>query len=177
MSICRAAVILVGGVLIASCRERSNPDRKTDPPVEERKSAEPEGDSERAPREEEIAEDCVAFVRSTKLVPTQSSKADCAGCTSAADATEVLAFREFQTDRTSCSDDTCSVYVTLRVAFNPGAAGAISGGLTAWLTPEQRSGYLVGNPPGGQLSVAVKVIYKRSSNSWRAVEFDKAETQ
>jgi hypothetical protein len=50
---------------------------------------------------------------------------------------EVLAFRQMQTDRISCSGDTCTVSVTIRASFNPGAGERIAGGLTAWISPEQ----------------------------------------
>ena len=169
MSICRVAVIVVA-VMLMACTEKSKPDRSTKTEVEKA-----EVESELPPREDEIAEDCVAFVRATKVVPAQSPKADCVNCAAVAEAHEVLAFQEFQAGKVSCSGDTCEVAVTIRATFKPAAAGAISGGLTAWLSPEQRTGYLQGNPPTGQQIFAVKVIYKRSGKEWRAVEFDKAD--
>jgi hypothetical protein len=176
MSIRRAAVILVLGMVTASCNERSSHNGTPSPNAEERKS-EPDGENERQPREDEVAEDCVAFVRATRIVPAQDPKSDCPNCTSIAETAEALAFRQFQTDRISCSGDTCEIDVTIRAAFNQGSLGAITGGLTAWLSAEQRNAYLIGHPPTGQQAFSVKVIYKRASNGWRAVEFDKAETR
>jgi len=58
-----------------------------------------EAENDLQPREDEIAEDCVAFVRATKVVPAQSPKADCVNCAAVAEATEILAFQEFRVDR------------------------------------------------------------------------------
>ncbi len=169
MSIARIAVIVVTGMLMA-CTEKSKPAPSTKTEVENA-----EVESDRQPHEDEIAEDCVVFVRATKVVPAQSPKADCVNCAAVAEAIEVLAFQEFHADKVSCSGDTCEVTVTLRAIFHPAPAGAIGGGLTAWLSPEQRTGYLQGNPPTGPQTFSVKVIYKQSGNKWRAVEFDKAD--
>lgn len=80
-------------------------------------------------------------------------------------------------DRISCSDNNCDVVVTLRAAFNPGPAGTISGGLTAWIPQEQRLAYLNGHAPEGEQSYRVKITYKRTGDAWRAIEFDKADPE
>jgi hypothetical protein len=179
MDICRAGLILVAGIITASCSEKSAPDReKHSNTSETTRKAGPEvakGEDERQPREDEIAEDCVAFVRSTKVVPGQAVTADCPGCPPAG--AEVLAFRQMKTDRISCSGDTCTVLVTIRVAFNPGGGERIAGGLTAWIPPEQRSAYLSGRTPSGEETYRVQITYKRRGEGWRAVEFDRAPVE
>jgi hypothetical protein len=82
-----------------------------------------------------------------------------------------------QMDGISCSGDTCTVLLTVAVLFNPGAGERIAGGLTAWISPEQRSEYLSGRPPSGEQTYRVKVIYKRRGEFWRAVEFDRADRE
>src|SRR3954447_3310364 len=114
MSLSRAAIVVAAAVLTAACSEKSNPDLVKNSPAE-LKTESAENENDREPREDEIAEDCVAFVRSTRLVPSQSKNGDCPGCTNEADATEPLAFQQFQADRISCSGDTCEIDVTLRV--------------------------------------------------------------
>ena len=179
MNIRRAALILVAGLLVASCSEKSAPERAKDSTASETsRPSEPneaEGENELQPREDEIAEACVAFLRSTKVVPAQPSTGDCPGCP--AQGTEVLAFRQMKTDRISCSDDTCTVVVTLQAVFNPGSGETLAGGLTAWIPPEQRSEYLSGRTPSGEQSFRVQITYKRRGNDWRAVEFDRAPVE
>src|ERR1700738_2549660 len=144
MKIRRAALIVVAGIITASCSEKSARDReKHSNTSEATREPGPEvakAEDELQPREDEIGEDCVAFVRSTKVVPAQAPTADCPGCP--AGGTEVLAFRQMKTDRISCSGDTCTVLVTIVVSFKPGAGERIAGGLTAWISPEHRSEYL-----------------------------------
>ena len=177
MDIRRAAPILAVGIIIASCSEKSAPDRANDSAASDvpRESARAEGNDELQPHEDEIGEDCVAFVRSTKVVPAQAPRADCPGCP--AEGAEVLAFRQMKTDRISCSGDTCTVLVTIRVSFNPGAGERIAGGLTAWISPEQRSEYLSGRTPSGEQAYRVKITYKRRGKAWRAAEFDRADLE
>jgi hypothetical protein len=86
----------------------------------------------------------------------------------------VLAFRHVKTDSVSCSVDTCTVLVTIRAVFNAGAGETIAGGLTAWISPEQRSVYLNGNTPSGEQVYHVQITYKLRGEGWRAVEFDRA---
>ena len=175
MDIRGAALILVAGIITVSCSEKSAPDReKRSNTSETTREAGPEvakGEDERQPGEDEIAEDCVAFVRSTKVVPARAPSADCPGCPAAG--AEVLAFRQMKTDRISCSGDTCTVLVTIRVSFNPGAGERFAGGLTAWIPPEQRSAYLSGHTPSGEETYRVQITYRRRGDAWRAVEFDR----
>jgi hypothetical protein len=179
MMIRRAAFIVVAGIITASCSEKSAPDRKkhssTPEATREPRSELAEGDDEHQPREDEIGEDCVAFVRSTKVVPAQAPSADCPGCPAAG--AVMLAFRQMKTDRISCSGDTCTVLVTIIASFNPGAGERIAGGLTAWISPEQRSEYLSGRTPSGEQAYRVKITYKRRGAGWRAVEFDRADRE
>jgi len=171
----RPALIFIASILIASCSEKASSKKEHAKESEVRRSpaSEPEKEKELQPREDEIAEDCVAFLRATKVVPARNQKADCPDC--AEKGAEVLAFQQFQIDRISCSADTCEVAVTIRATFNPGAGETITGGLTAWLSPEQRTAYLNGHPPPGQQSYRVKVTYKWTGTNWRAAEFDKAD--
>jgi hypothetical protein len=176
MKIRRAALIVVAGIITASCSEKSARDReKHSEAKREPESAVAKDEDERQPGEDEIAEDCVAFVRSTKVVSAQTPTADCPGCS--ARGAEVLAFRQMRTDRVSCSGDTCTVLVTIVVAFNPGAGERIAGGLTAWIAPEQRSEYLSGRTPLGEQAYRVKISYKRRGAAWRAAEFDRADLE
>ncbi|MEN3368056.1 MAG: hypothetical protein V7609_199 [Verrucomicrobiota bacterium] len=180
MGIRRAALIFVVSIIIASCSEKSAPDRDKDSaaPNASRQSAREseferaEGKGELQPREDAISEDCVAFVRSTKVVPALAAGTDCPGCP--AGGTEVLAFRHMKRDAVSCSGDTCNVLVTIRTVFNPGSGETLAGGLTAWIPPEQRRAYLNGRTPSGEQAYRVKITYKRRGKTWRAVEFDRA---
>jgi hypothetical protein len=152
-----AVLLCLVGLAVVSCSDKSG--------------SEPENkESEAQPREDEIGEDCVAFVRATKVLPTQ---AECAGCSG--DAREALTFRQMKVDRISCSADSCEVTVTVRASFTPGQGGTISGGLTAWISSEQRQQYLSGHPPEGEQVYPVKISYKRRGEQWRATEFDRAE--
>jgi hypothetical protein len=177
MKMCRATLLIVAGIVIASCSEKSAPDREKHSNTSEATRAPgPEvakGEDERQPSEDEIEENCMAFVRSTKVVPAQAPAADCPGCPAAG--AEVLAFRKMKTDRISCAGDTCTVLVTIVVSFKPGAGERIAGGLTAWISPEQRSEYLSGRTPSGEQTYRVKMTCKRRGAGWRAVEFDRAD--
>jgi hypothetical protein len=179
MKIRCAALIVVAGIITGSCSEKPAPDRakrSSNPePTHDPGPQVAESEDERQPREDEIGEDCVAFVRSTKIVPGQAPRPDCPGCP--AEGTEVLAFHQMQTDRISCSGDTCTVSVTIRASFNPGVGERIAGGLTAWISPEQRSEYLSGRMPSGEQVYRVKIIYKRRGEAWRAAEFDRADLE
>src|SRR4051812_4271986 len=148
MSARSAFLILAVGLLTASCSEKPAPAKAE------------RTESEQPPREDEIAEDCVAFVRATK-VASATPGSDCPGC--AAEGAEVLAFREMKLEQISCSADCCQVSVTVRAVFNEGPAGAITGGLTAWISPEQRLEYAKGRAPEGEQVYRVKIIYKRAA--------------
>jgi hypothetical protein len=155
------ALLLLAGLMAASCSEKPEPERESK--TEENESK---------PREDEIAEDCVAFVRSTKVVPASP---ECAGCTG--DSREALAFRQIKVDRISCAGPACEVSVTLKAAFNPGPGGTISGGLAAWILPEQRQAFLSGHAPEGEQLYPVKISYRREGEEWRPIEFDRADSK
>jgi hypothetical protein len=162
----RAAVLFAASFMVASCSEKPAP-------VKVESKAE-QNEKEEQPAEDEIGEDCVAFVRATKVLP-QPGGGDCPGCSR--EGSEALAFREIRVDRVSCSASGCEIAVTLRAAFNPTPAGTITGGLTAWISQEQRLQYLNGHPPEGDQLYRVKITYKRAGAGWRAIEFDKAGPQ
>src|SRR3954454_4797170 len=65
MNVRRVALVFVACLITASCSEKANPESASE-------------ENESKPHEDEIAEDCVAFVRSTKVVPATPQ---CAGCT------------------------------------------------------------------------------------------------
>ena len=127
------------------------------------------------PGKDDIEEDCAAFVRSTKVVRARAAATDCPGCPAAG--TAVLAFRGMKTDAVSCSGDTCIVVVTIRAVFNPSSGETMSGGLTGWIPPEQRTAYLKGQTPSGEQAYDVQITYKHRGAAWRAVEFDRAPVE
>jgi hypothetical protein len=173
MNIRRAALFLVAGIITASCSEKSAPDREKDVNASEVEKAERE--SELQPDEDQIAEDCAAFVHSTKVVSARAANTDCPGCP--AGGTPILAFRGMKTDAVSCSGDTCALVVTIRAVYNPGSGGTVTGGLTAWIPPEERNAYLSGRTPSGEQVYRVRITYKRRGAAWRAVEFDRAPVE
>lgn len=173
MDIRRIVPILAAGIMAASCSEKPAPERERKPEEKrEPDSAVAKEEEESQPGEEEIAEQCVAFVRATKIVSAQTPGANCPGCPPPG--AEVLAFRQVKTDRVSCSGDACTVLVTIRALFIPGLSGTLAGGLAAWIPPEQRSAYLSGQAPSGEQTYRVQIIYQRRGGAWRAVEFDRA---
>ena len=155
----RIALVFVACLMTVSCSEKHEP-----------ASASEENESK--PREDEIAEDCLAFVRSTKVVPPT---AECAGCTG--DSRDALAFRQIKVDRVSCAGPACEITVTLRAAFTSGPGGTISGGLAGWISPEQRQAFLSGRPPEGEQVYSVKITYQRRGDQWRPVEFDRPDSK
>ncbi len=174
MNIRRAALVFVAGIITASCSEKSAPDREKDANASEapRESKVETGGDELQPDEDRIGEDCVAFVRSTKVVPARAASTDCPACP--VGGTEVLAFRNMKMDAVFCSGDTCNVMVTIRAVFNSGSGETFAGGLTAWIPPEQRSAYLSGHTPSDEQAYRVQITYKRRVEGWRAIEFDRA---
>jgi hypothetical protein len=138
-------------------------------------SSDAEGETELQPEEDKVAEDCVAFLRATEVVPAQTASSDCPTCP--APGTEVLRFQSMKTDGVFCSAISCEVVVTIRAFFNPGAGESLGGGLTAWIPPEQRAEYLRGNTPPGEQVYRVKITYRRAGEAWRAVEFDRADSE
>ena len=170
MGIRGVVFILVAGI-IASCSKESGSGKQSETKRESQSLVAKE-DDESQPSEEEIEEHCVAFVRSTKVVSAQKPTAVCSECP--LPGAEVLSFRQMTTDRISCSADTCSVLVTIRASFNPGSGERIAGGLTAWISPEQRNAYLAGQTPSGEQTYRVQITCKRRGDGWRAIEFDRA---
>ena len=131
-------------------------------------------ENESRPADDEIAQDCVAFLRATKLVPPADSPSECPGCASASTAVEAVTFQGFNLNHIACSESTCEVRVAIIGAFNPGT-GTVVDGLAGWISPEQRAAYLRGAAPSGSQSFAIKITYKRADAAWRAVEFERAE--
>lgn len=158
------ALLLVAGLMAPSCSEKPAP-LKPDSKVEAK-------ENDQQPREDEIAEDCVAFVRATKIVPATP---ECAGCTG--DTREALAFRQIKVDKISCAAAACEITVTLRAAFIPGPGGMIAGGLAGWISPEQRQTFLNGHTPEGEQVYPVKITYQRRDDVWRPIEFDRADAK
>ena len=179
----RCVVLLFVAAMIASCSEKSAPDRHNDgntsqahnETVRESKTEDEEREGELQPPEDKIGEDCVAFVRSTKVIPAQAARRDCPGCP--AGGTDVLSFRQMKTDSVSCSGDTCTIVVAVRAVFNPGAGETIAGGMTAWIPPEQRTAYLRGQTPAGEQLYRIQITYKRGAAGWKAIEFDRAPAE
>lgn len=162
----RGVALLFGATLLtASCSEKSEK-----PAPSKQESVVETKENDQQPREDEIAEDCVAFVRATKVVPATP---ECAGCTG--DTREALAFRQIKIDRVACEAAACEITVTLRAAFVPGSGGTISGGLAGWISPEHRQACLSGHVPEGEQVYSVKISYRRQGEEWRPVEFDRAE--
>jgi hypothetical protein len=172
-------VVLATGIA-TSCSERSHFDQRT-PEAEVSGSAAPAAESSREPEtnelspgDEDITHDCVAFLRSTKTVPPDGGPtADCPQCPTSSEGKEVLTFRDIRVDRIVRSKSSCEAYVTVNATFNPSARQTISGGLTAWISPEQKAQYAQGKIPSDPQVYKVKVIYMRRGNGWRPVEFDR----
>lgn len=200
MNICRFVVIFAVGLITASCSDKPGGDQNKDLRAEasepdakvasakaqdreatgrpssresQKDSTDAEGETELQPHEDEIAEDCVDFVRATKAAPAANASDDCPGCSS--EATEVLRIQQVKTNRISCAPAACEVVVTIGAFFNPGAGESIGGGLTGWISPEQTTEYLAGHPPAGEQIYHLRIIYKRLGAEWRAIEFDRAD--
>ena len=180
MNFLGAAVLIAVAFTTVSCSEKSTPNDRSNANTSETPRQPPrlaEGEYPKAKAElppvsdRKIGTDCVAFVRSTKVVPARAARADCPGCP--VEGTEVFSVRGVKTDAVTCSVDTCNVGVTVRAVFNPAAGEAMAGGLTAWISPEQRSAYLNGQTPEGVQEFRVNVTYKRDGPEWRVVEFER----
>lgn len=198
----RATLIFLAGVIASSCSEKSDPERSQNSKAEKAEaslrspagteerpnlreverssgsaveSAEAEKEGEQEPPADEIGEDCVAFLRSTKTIPAVASNSDCPQCPVSSEGSELLKFNDIRVDRVVRSGSTCEVDVTIRATFNPSTHEQIAGGLTAWISPEQKANYSQGETPSGQQVYKVKIIYRRDRNGWRAVEFDRQE--
>lgn len=167
-----ALIFLVAGIA-TSCSEKSTRDREQARKTSEAEAS--ESKEELRPEEDQIAEDCAAFVRATKVVPARAANTECPTCPAAG--SDALSFRQVKTDAVSCSGDTCNVVATIRAVFNPGSGETVTGGLTAWIPPEERSAYLRGEMPAGEQSFRVQITYKRRGEVWRAIDFDRASAQ
>ncbi len=162
-----------GQNVAAASEKRTSQSESERSSTSEAGSAEAEGENELEPPEDEIAEDCVAFLRSIKTVPAHSADVDCPQCAENTESTEVLKFDDVRVDQVGRSGSTCEVSVTIHATFNPSVRESIAGGLTAWISPELKAQYLLGEAPSGQQVYKVKVIYRRTPKGWRAVEFDR----
>jgi len=193
MQLRRVVFIVLAGLLTVSCSDHSASEQNSktqDAPspheraVEDGKreggqssfAAESTGDEHergRSPGEDVVAEDCVAFVRSTKAAAPNVPNPDCPQCPPATDGKEVLKFERINIDRTNCIESSCEVNVSIHATFNPAVGGNIAGGLTGWISPEQKTQYSEGRTPLGEQVYKVKVIYRRGDKGWRAIEFDR----
>lgn len=193
------AAIITAALITSSCSKKSEPNHSKEFAAENTKprhevspantqsksdsesakvresDAEPAGEEEEAERQpaaEEIGEDCVRFVRATKAAPANTSSGDCPTCPMSGENSEVLHFIGLQVDSVSCTEMSCDVAVTIRATFNPTKGGTtIVGGLTAWISPEQRAQYAQGQTPPGEQVFPVKVVYRKTAKGWSAVEF------
>jgi len=170
--------------VIAACSDRpeSDTDRKATPQAVTQNESEEAGEKESGEREltpdqDVIGEDCVAFLRATKVVRPQEEKKDCPTCPTAGTDYEVLQFLGFKIEKIKPSEAGCEVTVQIRAEFNPSPGGMIVGGLTGWIAPEKREQYAQGQTPKGPQLYEVTVTYRRTDGVWRAVEFDKPAQQ
>lgn len=179
------------GLLTWSCSGKSDADASKKPKSSDEKSllatadkdtpsndsSESKGDSERkseaVPDPDAIGEDCVAFLRATKAIPAHPESNACPTCPTSNATVEVLQFQRFNIDNVSFEGSNCEISVRIFAQFNPSSGGPISGGLLAWIPPEQREQYARGETPAGQQVYKVKVTYTRDGPSWRPVEFDR----
>ncbi len=184
MNVRRVILIAVAAVVTVSCSEKSSSDRnrkredaKEKLRQELRSSASGENagqvaaETDAEPDASQIGEDCVAFLRSTNTVAPNRGNTDCPECPVSEATHEVLKFDHMQIDRVSFSGSTCDVTVRILATFNPSRGEAIVGGLTGWISPEQRLAYSRGETPSGQQVYTVKVTYRRTGKGWRALEF------
>jgi hypothetical protein len=192
MNVFAATVISLAGLLTASCSEKSDPARgkksdqteqKTqreqaeespsrDRSEEHAKESTADTETEEEPEAEDIGMDSVAFLRATTVAPVDRARGDCPTCPPSSEAAEVLRFRDIKIDQVSPSGDTCEASVRILATFNPSHGGTIIGGLTKWISPEQKAQYAKGETPSGQQVYPVKVTYRRTATGWRAVEFN-----
>lgn len=188
------------GFLAASCSEKPGADSggNSKPPKEKPRQdfaaaeakkngpSDSASESEGAPKKEEaeevvpepdeIGEDCVAFLRATKAVPAHPKSTECPTCPGNNATVEVLRFENFKIGKVAFTGaTTCEVAVEIHAQFNPSQGGNIVGGLTGWISPEQRKGYADGKTPSGLQVYKVKVTYQRTDGRWRANEFDRGE--
>jgi hypothetical protein len=181
----RLAAISFTALIIASCSRQSDSqsnradkgaqaerDQRTDPGSgslgEEAKEGE---ESEAQPSLDDIIDDCRGFVWLTKAVPRDGASPNCPGCAANKEAPQVFTFRSARAERVSCTGERCEVDVVIRASFNPSNGGTISGGLTGWISPEQREQYSRGETPPGEQIYQVAITYARDGYEWRPIEF------
>ncbi|MGI8438225.1 MAG: hypothetical protein ACR2NX_15225 [Chthoniobacterales bacterium] len=187
MKVFRFTRLAAAALLLASCSKRSGSGRAEESGKERAEahevvrakgeaSAEKETEKREGPEPEEIGEDCVAFLRSTKAVPPGHENKDCLQCEATEASVEVLKFNDFEIDRVAASETKCEVAVRLHAQFNPSVGGKIVGGLTGWISPEHRAQYARGETPAGEQIYDLKVVYARTpAGGWKALEFDRRE--
>lgn len=168
---------------LAACSEKpttaksaGSADLKESGPRGEKEEADADGkpELEAAPEAEEIGEDCVGFLRATRSVPGNGEAGDCLNCPGGSTTSpEVLKFETFDIDKISSSEAGCEVSVRIQGVFNPSNGGKIVGGLTGWISPEQKASYSQGKTPPGRQTYKVRIIYRRPEGYWKAIEFAK----
>lgn len=192
MKIVFLVLTFVAALVTPSCSEKTDADAKRTVKTENARSSDEitaarsltnsesrdssagtSSDADSQPEAEEIAEDCVSFVRSTLTEPVTREDAECPNCP--ANTAEVLQFHGVEVEQMSCSGESCEIAVKLRAIFNQSTGAAITGGLVAWIPAEQRASYLRGQTPSGEQTYGVKITYQRDGKKWRPIEFDKAE--
>ena len=134
-------------------------------------------ENESQPSEDDIVEDCVAFVSLTKAMPARTTSAECPQCPSSTEGPQALRFQGAKIDRVSCAGDSCEVAVTIHASFNPSSGGTITGGLTGWIPQEQREQYSRGQTPPGEQVYHLNITYGREGGSWRLADFAVGETK
>jgi hypothetical protein len=172
----RTLIILVIGFAATACSEKSSVREDTSERVNKEASPNSAEDAraESRPEGDQIAEDCVAFVSATKTLDPRRAADNCKTCLASDGAVQVFRLNGIRTDRVPCSETACDIIVTIRAIFNPSSRNPIGGGLTAWISPEQREQWLRGQTPEGEQVYAVKITYRREGPGWRAIEFDRA---
>lgn len=175
MNILRLTTLTLAAALMASCSERGAPADNDQPKGENviaSKDPASEEENDTRPPDDQIGEDCVVFLRSTRTVPTNEPNKECPQCP-ANEGAEVLKFENLKIDRVTASGSVCEAAVTIHATFHPSKGGEIAGGLISWITPEQRTQYRLGQTPAGEQVYQVKITYRRSGDIWRPVEFDR----
>ncbi|HMJ05258.1 MAG TPA: hypothetical protein VK474_03290 [Chthoniobacterales bacterium] len=137
-----------------------------------RSEAREETEADDKPETDMVEEDCVAFLRATTIARTSGGSSDCPGCPATTEVPEVLKFGQVKIDRFSPGEERCEVSVRIYGTFNPSRGGDIVGGLTRWISSEQKAQYARGETPSGEQVYPVKAIYRRTPQGWRVVEFD-----
>lgn len=135
----------------------------------DRESAEEE-EAEKAPDSGDIGEDCIAFLRATKIAPPHAETSNCPLCPETKSAEEVFQFNDVKIDRV-VPGETAEVDVRIFATFKPSHGGVIGGGLTAWIPSEERTRYEHGELPTGQQVYRVRITYRRNQAGWQPIEF------